>query len=158
MFVIILFKNQGNGRFNRVTGEEEPFGREVEVSRGLAFGDLDGDGDLDMVVSNNDLSVRLFRNETRTANRRWLAVRAMNGPVTSLGARIELSGSGVRRVGMLLASYGYLSSHQPLAHFGLGDWIPGSVVVTWMDGSRERFPVEGMNRILTVTKGEGVPL
>jgi hypothetical protein len=154
-----LFENRGGGSFVDVSQQTGRYGSELEASRGLAFGDLDGDGDLDMVLSNVDNSLRVFRNDAPPPDHHWLFVRAMIGPRDALGARVTIVVGGERRLGIALRSYSYQSSNDPRVHFGLGsrDRVDG-IEVMWPDGTREGFPGGEADREIVVRKGEGEPL
>ena len=155
----LLFENDGAGRFADVTAQVGAFSSRSEISRGLAFGDLDGDGDLDLVLSNVDNELRIYLNQAPPANHHWLQIRALTGMRDALGALITLTlDDGSRRVAPVLRGYSYQSSNDPRAHFGLGQHRRVEAVgVLWPDGRRERFRVPGVDRVLVLHQGDGAP-
>lgn len=154
----LLFRNDGTGRFEDVTSSAGAFGAVPAVSRGLAFGDLDGDGDLDMAVSRHDNSVAVHRNDAPAPGTHWLVVRAVTGRRDALGAEIRIGAGGRTQLRLVLAGYSYLSSNDPRAHFGLGGADRVDLLeVRWPSGRQERFSVEGVDRAITVVEGSGSP-
>jgi hypothetical protein len=154
-----LYLNDGTGRFRNAPDRAGPFGRHVEISRGLALGDVDRDGDADLLVSHHDGSLRLFLNDAPAPGTHWLRLRLLEADGReALGARVTLEADGKRRSGWFLRGYGYQSSHEPEIHFGLGatDAVD-AVEVRWPDGGREGFAVAGVDRTVTLRRGEGAP-
>jgi hypothetical protein len=153
-----LFANTGTGRFRDVSDQNEPFCGRATVARGLAVGDVDGDGALDLLVTAVAGRVRLFRN---CAPRRghWLLVRAVDpslGGRDAYGAEVALQAGDRRRVSWINPGHSYLCSNDPRAHFGLGsaDRVE-AIEVVWPDGSRETFPGLAANQAVVLRKGEG---
>jgi enediyne biosynthesis protein E4 len=151
-----LFENDGAARFTLADDKAGTFAAEVEVSRGLAFGDLDADGDLDLVLSNVDNRLRAYRNDAPTSGTHWVFVRPMTRGRDALGAEVRLRACGREIVRVALASYGYGSSNDPRAHFGLGTCASlDEITVTWPDGVRESFPGAPADREIVLRQGEG---
>ncbi|MCH8858202.1 MAG: CRTAC1 family protein [Proteobacteria bacterium] len=153
----LFYVNQGNGRFKQVTGPVASVCEPVEVTRGLAIGDLDSDGDLDIVLSNVHGPARVYRNDTpRQGN--WLIVRAYDSRYRrdAIGARITVVCSPRRYVRTVGRARGYLSSSDVRAHFGLGKVARvDRIEVDWPDGLREWFSPTRTNIVVELVRGTG---
>jgi hypothetical protein len=152
-----LLENRGGGKFVDVTAESGDFGRPIEVSRGVAFGDIDEDGDLDLLVVKTAAKTRLYRNDV-AKNGDWLVVRAFEPKAKrdSHGARVTVVAGGKRYVRLANPGYSYLSSNDPRAHFGLPRGAPiETIEIFWPDGTLERFAPVAVNRAVTLSKGSG---
>jgi len=153
-----VYLNDGAGKFREQRCAAEPFTRDAAVSRGLALGDIDDDGALDLVVTSTAGPVRLFRN-IATKRGHWLIVRAVEpalGGRDALGASVTLY-SGERKWSRLINAGGsYLSASDPRVHFGLGEITAfDRIDVLWPDGSDEAFEGGPVDRIITLEHGRG---
>jgi hypothetical protein len=154
-----LLENDGTGRFELFDERAGTFASRVEVNRGLALGDVDGDGDLDLALCTVGNALRLFRNVAPPRGAHWVMVRALTRGRDALGAQMWVEAGGRRRFGAVLAGSSYLSSNDPRAHFGLGPLDAlDAIEVLWPDGRRERFPAAGVDRVITLRQGEGQAL
>lgn len=152
-----LYENDGKGVFANVGTRAGAFALPAEVSRGIAFGDINDDGSVDMVLSNVDNTIRVFRNDGPPRGSHWIRVRALTGPRDALGALLTLHHGSSRRVALVQSGYSYGASNDPRVHFGLGEWdrIDG-IEVLWPDGHRELFETDGVDRDVTLAQGGGV--
>ncbi len=152
-----IMENAGDGTFLDGCSNAGDFCAALAVSRGLLAGDIDNDGDLDILVTNANGPVSLFRNDTmRLGN--WLIVRAMLSPLNrdAVGAmvRVRVGDRWLQRPVMHTRSY--LVSGDASVHYGLGAASRvDEMVVTWPDGTEERFPGVDSNQRLTLRRGEG---
>ncbi|MDW7691126.1 VCBS repeat-containing protein [Flammeovirgaceae bacterium SG7u.111] len=133
------FRNNGDLTF---TNSVKEWGLSFEgYSNGSAYGDLDNDGDLDIVVSNIDDFVGIFENRaTELEDNHFLQVRLKGTGKNhfALGAKIKVEDGNQSQFYEITTTRGFQSSAQPLAHFGLGaETEVDKVIVTWTDGKEE---------------------
>ena len=153
-----LFRNLGNGQFEEVTRRAGAAFELSEVSRGAAFGDVDNDGDQDVLVTNNNGRARLLINNVGHHNR-WIGLRLVGGPGPRdmLGARVGV----FRDVGPTLwrrarADGSYASANDPRVLVGLGEAAAvRRVRVIWPSGREEEWTDIAVDRWLTLTEGTG---
>ena len=149
----LLFQNDGHGMFTDARPLGGAFTSRVEMSRDLAFGDID------LVVGNLSESPRVFRNDAPLHGTHWLLVRALIGNRDAIGAEVAVVAGDRRIMRLVLPGYSYVCSNDPRAHFGLGSInIIDGIEVTWPDQMRERFSVPGVDRQVVLRKGEGKSL
>lgn len=149
-----LFLGSENGKFLEIDNKDYGIEDSSRVSRGLIAADIDGDGDLDALVTNSNSSVQLYRNDVANS-RHWVAFRALD-PSTkrdALGAVVEVD-LGSRRVRRpVVHTRGYLSSQDATVHFGLGNIaVIDGVRVHWHDGTVEDFGSLASNQVHTLEK------
>jgi hypothetical protein len=158
----LLFRNVGNGKFEDVSSQAGAVFKLSEVGRGAAFGDVDNDGRIDVLLANLNGPVRLLMNNLRNANH-WIGLRLAaprrgrgDGREDLVGARVEI----VRRTGPSLwrrarADGSYASANDPRILAGLGESAdPPRVRVRWPSGKTEEWGSVPVDRWTTLREGE----
>jgi hypothetical protein len=152
-----LFRNLGNGRFEDVSAQGgEPF-KLLDVSRGAAFGDVDNDGDVDVVVGTANGPTRLFVNNIGNRNH-WLGLRLVGvAGRDMIGARVWIvRGSGPMLLRRARSDGSYASANDPRVVVGLGKGTePVTVRVQWPDGKTEEWTNQAIDRWVTLKQGSG---
>jgi hypothetical protein len=156
-----LFRNLGDGRFEDVTSRAGAVFELSEVSRGVAFGDADNDGDVDVLVTNNNGPARLLINNVGHRNR-WVGLRLVGGPGPRdmLGAKVGV----FRDEGPVLwrrarADGSYASANDPRVVVGLGEVATvARIRVVWPSGRVEDWTDITVDQWTTVTEGSGQPV
>ncbi len=154
-----LFRNQGDGRFDEVAPEPGGALAEPLVARGTAYGDIDNDGDLDVLITVNDGPARLLRNDvsdTGNVLRVQLVGTASNRD--GIGARVEIAlGDGAPLWRLVKTGSSYASQSELPLTFGLGATaVVESVRVVWPSGPVDTAARVVANQRMTVREGEGV--
>jgi hypothetical protein len=155
-----LYKNLGEGKFIEIKAAGGPATQLSEISRGVAFGDLDNDGDTDFVVTNNSGVARLFANLNGSTNN-WLQLRLVGEKSNrnAYGARVILFRDGLEPLWRRVHTDGsYLSASDPRVLFGLGASTEiGRVAVIWPSGRQEQWTDLEANQQFEIVEGTGKP-
>ena len=153
-----LFRNTGTRRFEETSAAAGPAFARAEIGRGAAFGDVDNDGAVDIVVTNNNGPVRLLLNGAGAANH-WLQIR-LDQPRSNrfaIGSWVGVERAGRPTLWRRVRTDGsYLSASDVRLHLGLGSSADvAGVVVQWPDGERERWTAVKGDRLVTLRRGTG---
>ncbi len=154
----LLYRNEGDGRFTDVTESSGPGLLLVRSSRGAALGDYDDDGDMDLLVVNENDVPDLLRNDGGS-RRKWLKVRVVGRRSNrdGIGAQLRLKAGGREQFREVRLSSGYYSSHDPRIHFGLGDAASVErLTVVWPSGGEQTFEQLPVNHLVTIDEDLGL--
>ena len=153
----LLLENGGAGAtpmFRDATARAGPGFAQVRSSRGVAVGDYDNDGDLDVLVTHTDEPPSLLRNDT--AGGSWLTVicEGPRGDIAPIGTRVTVRAGGRTQVRDIAAGDSYMSTHDPRPHFGLGAAAAiDEVDVRWPDGTHSVRRNVKARQFLRIRKG-----
>lgn len=143
-----LFENIDAGRFQDVTAHAGPAWARRKVSRGLAAGDWNNDGRLDLLITNTNDTIDLLENR-RTTDHHWLGV-VLEGPPQNrfaIGAHVTLQAGELRLVREVRSGGSFLSQPDLRLHFGLGAFNgPVEVDIRWPDGRRQTEQTQQLDR------------
>ncbi len=155
----LLYRNQQNGTFAEVTPTAGPALNEPSVSRGSAAGDLDNDGDLDVVINNLDGAPTVLRNDGgNRGNFLIVQLEGRAGNRSAVGAVVTVSAADLVQRAERRAGDSYLSNSDPRLHFGLGTRTTvDSVEVRWPNGTVQRFREIPANTFVTIVEGANAP-
>ena len=155
---MLLFRNTGKG-FENVSQQSGPIFSKRLAGRGLALGDFDNDGSVDVLVTQNNAAPLLLRNNAGRQNH-WLGVRLIGtkANVDAIGAEITYQAGDLKRRRCKVGGGSYLSSHDPRMVLGIGkrtkiDWLE----IRWPQpsGKVERFSDLPVDRYITIVEGQG---
>ena len=156
----VVYRNLGNGKFQDVTEQMGPGILETVTGRGMAVGDFDNDGDLDLLVNCvNDLP-QLLRCDSRVKNH-WIKVKTVGTKSnrTGIGARVycttAVAGKTHRQMDEVRSGGSYISQSDMRVHFGLGEARSADLEVRWPSGTVDVLRAVEIDRVVTVVEGQG---
>lgn len=153
----VLFRNLGEGRFEELIGQAGPGVEAAHSSRGCAFGDFDNDGDMDILIVNQNEPPSLLRNDV-SGTHHWLKVKlkGVQSNRSAIGARVTVSYGERVQAQEVLSQSSYLSVNDSRLHFGLGLAETAEIEIRWPLGLVEKLGRVAADRLIHVTEGSGV--
>ena len=154
----LLSVNRGDGTFCDASEQAGAALQEKRSSRGAAFGDLDNDGNIDVVIGDLDNSPMILHNEGDKSNH-WATfeLAAKTGSPLAIGARVTITSGGVTQTEEVRSGGSYLSQNDLRVHFGLGKSTKiDSAEIRWTDGKTETLKDIPADKFYSILEGEGI--
>ena len=150
----LLYWNRGDGQYFGMSSQAGPGITDIHSSRGLAVGDLDNDGNEEIVIVNMAEQPSLLKNFASSGNS--LTLRAVTAGRDAIGARITVTAGGHKQVDEVRSGGNYMSQNDFRLHFGLGRAAAAEVSIRWLDGKVEDLGSVAAGEIVTVEEGKGI--
>jgi hypothetical protein len=154
----LLHINQGDGTFCDASGQAGAALQLNRVARGAAFGDLDNDGSIDVVVGELDGAPMILRNEGDKSNH-WITLElaATKGSSSAIGALVKVTTGKAVQTEEIRSGGSYLSQNDLRLHFGLGKAAKADVIeIRWPSGKVETIQNVAADKIYAIKEGSGV--
>ncbi|MCD9185903.1 MAG: CRTAC1 family protein [Pyrinomonadaceae bacterium] len=154
----LLHINLGDGTFCDASNQAGNALTELRAARGAAFGDLDNDGQIDVVVGDLDNAPMILKNEGDKTNH-WLTLElgAKNGNPLAIGARIKVTTGSVTQTEEIRSGGSYLSQSDLRVHFGLGKALKADLIeIRWNSGKVETLKDVAADKFYAILEGEGI--
>jgi hypothetical protein len=149
---MILYRNNGKGSFDDVSVRAGPALQELHTSRGAAFGDIDNDGSVEVVINNQNERPTLLK-QTSAGTNHWIVLKltGTKSNRSAIGARVRVTASGRTQIDEVRSGGSYLSQNDLRLHFGLGASMEaGKIEIDWPSGSRQTLDHVKADRVLTI--------
>jgi hypothetical protein len=155
---LLLYRNKGDRTFDEIAGPAGLNDGALQSRRGVAFGDINNNGNIDMVIFNVGAPPSLFINDTKNSNHRVLfkliGTKSNRGAV---GARITVTSASRTQIEEVKAGSSYISTSDPRLHFGLAaDTVMSRVEIRWPNGGVETLQNVSGDAIYTIVEGHGI--
>jgi len=153
----IIFRNLGDGTFEELQEIAGPGISARHSSRGCAFGDFDNDGDLDILIMNQNEVPSLLRNDVLPKNH-WLKLKLVGTKSnrSAIGARVVVRYGNKVQAQEVLSQSSYLSANDPRLHFGLGAGTAAEVAIRWPSGLHQTLKAVPADQLITIREAEGI--
>jgi len=151
----LLYWNRGDGQFFDLSSQSGSGISEPHSSRGLAVGDLDNDGDLEIVIVNLGERPSLLKNAGPRAGNSMI-IRALTSGRDAIGARVTVSAGTLKQVDEVRSGGSFISQNDLRLHFGLGALTSATISIRWPDGKTESFPDVPARELVTIEEGAGI--
>jgi len=154
----LLYRNLRNGRFEDVSHIAGPGVSAATSARGVAFGDFDNDGDLDIVINNMQDPPSLLRNDVGNSNR-WLKIKLLGtrSNRTGIGARVRVVAGEQAQIDEVRSGGSYISQSDLRLHFGMGAAQRADLIeIRWPSGLIDKHTKVMTNQMIVVTEGKGM--
>jgi enediyne biosynthesis protein E4 len=153
----VVFRNLGGGKFEELMDQAGPGVTEAHSGRGVAFGDFDNDGDVDILIVNQNEPPSLLRNDM-TGNNHWLKVLLVGTKSnrSAIGATVVAAYGGRKQAQAVLAQSSYLSVNDKRLHFGLGEAATADLEIRWPNGGQEKIAGVAADQLVVIREGSGI--
>ncbi|PYU68377.1 MAG: RNA-binding protein [Acidobacteria bacterium] len=153
----VIFRNLGEGQFEQLLGPCGPAVDALHTSRGCAFGDFDNDGDVDILVVNQNEPPSLLRNDLTGANH-WIKIKLIGTKSnrSAIGARVTVRYGDKVQAQEVLSQSSYLSVNDGRLHFGLGPVTAADIQIRWPSGQKDKLAAVPADQLVWVTEGLGI--
>jgi enediyne biosynthesis protein E4 len=152
----LLHRNNRDGTFTEVSGEFGAVLTEDRVSRGVAFGDIDNDGDVDLIIADLDGPPQLLRNDGGNTNNSILVKTiGVKSNRSGIGAKVTVVAGDLTQTDEVRSGDSYISQSDFRLHFGLEKRTKVDLIqVRWPSGAVDKITSVGVNRIVTIKEGQ----